>query len=273
MLSTLPIRAAHVQKPVLQKARLGQETLELRCQTKATYRPVRSRVTPLSAAHFTGLQFSTAMYKTGNRVEGANVTMRILRRFIREIGLTVLRVDVRMSAEAFDRLRSGGAIVRANHVSFLDGVAIALASTVPLVYGSETGYSRRSCFARTGMELLVRLGFAEAIVPLDAEHPFGMRELERRLAAGQSVMIFPEGQISPDGRPLPERPGVAWLKSRTGAAIVDVRIRGAEQSRLFAKSGRRFWPRINLRFQTHEGQCEPCTNAATVFRSLTGATE
>lgn len=55
LFSTLPTRAAQVQKPVLQKARLGWETPELRCQTKATYRPVRSRVTPLSAAHFTGL--------------------------------------------------------------------------------------------------------------------------------------------------------------------------------------------------------------------------
>ena len=65
--STLPIRAAQVQKPVLQKARLGQETPELGCQTKATYRPVRSRVTPLSAAHFTGCQFFRATYKSGNR--------------------------------------------------------------------------------------------------------------------------------------------------------------------------------------------------------------
>lgn len=203
------------------------------------------------------------MYKTGNRFEDANVTMRILRRFIREIGLTVLRVDVCVSPEALGHLRAGGVIVSANHVSFLDGVVVALASPVPLVYGSEVKYSRQSSFARRGMELLVRLGFARAIVPLDADHPFGMRELERRLAAAQSVMIFPEGQISPDGRPLPERPGVAWLKSRTGAAIVDIRIRGAEQSRLFAKSGRCLWPRIEIRFQTHEGQCDPRTNVAT----------
>jgi len=198
---------------------------------------------------------------------------RVLRPIIKYLGLTVLRVDARISAEALDHLYVGGAIVKANHVSFIDGIAIALATPVPLVYGSEVEYSRQSRFARKGMELLVKMGFAQAIVPLDAKHPFGMRELERRLAAGQSVMIFPEGKISQDGRPLPERPGIAWLRSRTGAAIVDVRIRGAEQSWLFAKSGRRLWPRIDIRIQTHEGQLHPRTNAATVFRGLTGATE
>lgn len=190
------------------------------------------------------------------------VTTKILRPIIKRLGLTVLRVDAHISFEALGRLRAGGTIVSANHVSFIDGVAIALASPVPLIFGVDVAYSRQSRFSRIGMELLVRMGFGE-VVPLDADHPFGMRELKRRLSVGQSVMIFPEGRISPDGLPLPKRPGIAWLKEGTGAMIVDVRIRGAEQSRLFAKAGRRLWPRIAIYFQTQEGQCDPRPKAAT----------
>ncbi|HJV75101.1 MAG TPA: 1-acyl-sn-glycerol-3-phosphate acyltransferase [Noviherbaspirillum sp.] len=170
-----------------------------------------------------------------------------LRFLVRAIALRVLRVSATYSPSKLALLHGGGVIVCANHVSLLDGVIIALASPSPLVFGVDTAFSRRSWVASQGMALLAALGFG-SVVPIDAGSPYGIRTLHRALRRGQSVMVFPEGRISDTGRSLPEMPGVGWLVDRTKAQVVQVTIRGAEKSFLFAKSGRAIWPRIEIVF-------------------------
>lgn len=157
--------------------------------------------------------------------------------------LHLLRVTVRLSPATARCLDAGRHIVCANHVSLLDGVIVALASPAPLTFAVDTDYARRSPAARVGMACLARLGFG-AVVPLDSRAPFGLRALKRRLELGDNIMVFPEGRISSNGSPLPEQGGVAWLAHATGAGIVRIRIRGAEQSRWFAKTGRSWRPAI-----------------------------
>lgn len=53
-----------------------------------------------------------------------------------------------------------------------------------------------------------------------------LRECERNLEAGSSVMIFPEGTRSPDGQLLRFRPGAFELARRTRRPILPVLIRG-----------------------------------------------
>lgn len=171
----------------------------------------------------------------------------LLRAVLKSLALRLLRVRATYSPEGIALLRNDRVIVCSNHVSLLDGVVIALASPVPLAFGVDTDFSRRSRVASSGMALLSWLGFG-TVVPIDAGSPFGLRALRNSLERGQSVMVFPEGQISPNGEPQAERPGVAWLASRTRAPIHRIRICGAERSRLFAKSGREFWPRIDVFF-------------------------
>ena len=170
-----------------------------------------------------------------------------LRPAISKIALGVLRVRASYSPGSIEMLRRGRVIVCANHVSLLDGVIVALASPAPLTFGVDTDFSRRSRLASSGMGLLAWLGFG-SVVPIDAASPFGLRSLRKALDRGKSVMVFPEGGISPNGEPQPERPGVAWLANRTGSPVLRVQIRGAERSRLFAKSGRDLWPRIEISF-------------------------
>jgi acyl-[acyl-carrier-protein]-phospholipid O-acyltransferase/long-chain-fatty-acid--[acyl-carrier-protein] ligase len=129
----------------------------------------------------------------------------------------------------------------------LDGIIVALASPVPLTFGVDTGFSRRSRLARRGMAMLAWLGFGE-VVPIDANSPFGIRALAKALERGDSVMLFPEGRISETGLPQHEQPGVRWLAKRSGVRIHRIRIIGAERSRLFAKAGQHLWPSIHVIF-------------------------
>jgi acyl-[acyl-carrier-protein]-phospholipid O-acyltransferase/long-chain-fatty-acid--[acyl-carrier-protein] ligase len=157
-----------------------------------------------------------------------------LRSVLRLVALRLLRVRASYSPASIELLRQGRAIVCANHVSLLDGVIVALASPVPLTFGVDTDFSRRSRLASRGMAALAWLGFGAVV----------LKALDR----GETVMVFPEGRISETGRPLPDQPGMAWLVRRAGAPVLRVRIRGAERSRFFAKAGKHFWPRIEVEF-------------------------
>ncbi len=161
--------------------------------------------------------------------------------------LRVLRVNVVYSPKSCAAIAAGRAIVFANHVSLLDGVIVALASPGPLVFAVDTDFSRRSRVASLGLSTLARMGFG-SVVPLDATAPFGMRTLKRAIDLNANVMVFPEGAISADGNAQAHKPGLEWLVAKTGATLIEVTISGAEKSRLFAKSGTRFWPPITLNF-------------------------
>lgn len=49
------------------------------------------------------------------------------------------------------------------------------------------------------------------------------------LSRGATVMIFPEGGCSPDGRPRPWLPGVAVLAIRSGSPVIPVIIEGSRE--------------------------------------------
>lgn len=171
----------------------------------------------------------------------------LMKALIASILLQTLRVSVSYSASARTSIAVGKSIVCANHVSLLDGVIIALASPAPLMFAVDTDFSRRSPGARLGLNLLSWLGFG-SVVPLDCSAPFGMRALTRALLAGANVMVFPEGGISQTGARQADMPGLNWLIAKTGATKVEVNISGAEKSRIFAKSGTQWWPKITLTF-------------------------
>lgn len=162
--------------------------------------------------------------------------------------LRLLNVTVSTRAESMAVIRRGGCLVACNHVSFLDGFIIALASPVRLVYTSEPLYSRHTAWSKTLFRVLLRLGFGLDVVPLGREAPHGARRVVRHLETGASVLVFPEGQISASGLPLEDQPGLHWLQQRTGANIVRISIDGAHDSVLFGKRGTRWRPLIRLEF-------------------------
>jgi 1-acyl-sn-glycerol-3-phosphate acyltransferase len=66
-------------------------------------------------------------------------------------------------------------------------------------------------------------------VKRDAADRAALRWTEELLRHGQVVVIFPEGQVSPDARFQPLKPGLALLALRTGATVVPVGLVGTER--------------------------------------------
>ena len=83
---------------------------------------------------------------------------KIIRTALRKTLLPVLRVKASYSAQSLEKLKHGPAIVCANHVSLLDGVIVALASPVPLTFGVDTDYSKRSKVVKQRAKLSRFLG-------------------------------------------------------------------------------------------------------------------
>lgn len=153
------------------------------------------------------------------------------------------RLRARVSPAGQEVLARGGTLLLCNHVSFLDGLLLALASPAPLVAAAEPHYAVHHPLARRAIAVMCWLGGHE-VVPIDAQHPQSLRALARHLEAGRNVLLFPEGAISPDGRPLPWQPGWQWLMRRTACTVLRGRIWGAHRSRLFGKKGSEWWPAI-----------------------------
>ena len=163
--------------------------------------------------------------------------------FWRRAILAVLRVRVSYGPAA-ERIASGSCIVACNHVSMLDGVIVALASPRPLHFAVNLRHARAHPVTSRLLAWMEGRGLG-TVVPLDGTSVFGLRRLDAALRTGAGVCLFPEGRIA-EGAPLPEQPGLAWLRARNGRPLVRIRIEGADRSRLFARRGDRLWPAIRL---------------------------
>lgn len=114
-------------------------------------------------------------------------------------------------------------IVMANHASMIDIWAVFLAVPVPLRF-----------IAKKQLGAIPLLGWAMRagrFIFIDRQNAASARrsieEAARRIKAGQSVVIFPEGTRTRDGRLNPFKKGGFHLALDSGADIVPVAIHGS----------------------------------------------
>lgn len=170
-----------------------------------------------------------------------------IRRPLAQFLLRVLRVSVQRRQQTVEALGRSACILSCNHQSFLDGIVLALCSPRPLVFTCEPLYASHTWWSKCVLDAFTWLGYG-TVIPLGRENPWAMRSVAQALRAGRSVVIFPEGKISEDGNDGPVMPGLAWLQSKLNCPVIELRIEGAQRSRLFAKRGDQWWPRIEVRF-------------------------
>jgi 1-acyl-sn-glycerol-3-phosphate acyltransferase len=124
---------------------------------------------------------------------------------------------------------TGGALLVANHVSFLDVVFLGIPLRRPLNY-----------VARSTLFLPILGPFIRSVgaFPIQREGmgASGMKETLRRLRSGGIVTLFPEGTRSADGQLGKLKPGIAVLVARVGVPVVPAAVAGMFE----------IWPRSRM---------------------------
>jgi 1-acyl-sn-glycerol-3-phosphate acyltransferase len=134
----------------------------------------------------------------------------------------VFRLYFGMRAEGLARLPAQGPYLLApNHVSMLDWAFLSY--FLPRLTRFVV---HREYYDQPAIGFGLRVNGA---IPVRTGRPDlgAMRSARAVLAAGEALILFPEGGISRTGRPGPAQPGIIALAATAGAPIVPVAIRGA----------------------------------------------
>ena len=159
----------------------------------------------------------------------------------------------RLRVEGLDKVPDEGpCIVVANHVSFVDALIIGGSVRRPIRFVMDHGIFRipvLSFIFRTAKAIPIA---SAKVDPALLEKAY--EDVDKALAEGEVVGIFPEGAITRTGEMLPFRPGIERILARRPVPVVPIALRGLWGSLFSRKDSalgrarlpRRFWSRIAL---------------------------
>jgi acyl-[acyl-carrier-protein]-phospholipid O-acyltransferase / long-chain-fatty-acid--[acyl-carrier-protein] ligase len=181
-------------------------------------------------------------------------------------GRPLVRIFYRVRSLGLENLPTGGFLLLPNHISWVDAVVLQLGCPRPIRYIIDQEFYRKPLLH----PFLKTLG----CIPIDVRHSrSAIRAATEKLAAGEIVCLFPEGQLTRSGTLLRLRRGYELIAQHANALVVPVwldRLWGS----IFSFQGGKFftkWPKeIPYRVSIAFGQpLEPkIADMATVREEL-----
>lgn len=150
----------------------------------------------------------------------------------------LIRTAYRLRVDKPVPLPSGGALVIANHITFIDGLVATAATGRPMRFVMADKYTDLPV-ARA----LVRSGHLIPIASAKrdpARLQAALEQIAEALDRGETVCIFPEGRLTPNGQLGDFRQGIEWILARTPVPVVPMVLQGLWGSRFsLAPKGKR----------------------------------
>ncbi len=146
----------------------------------------------------------------------------------------------RIIAKVFFRMRvvgrenmieEGPLILAVNHASFFDPPLAGICSRRAVYYLARKTLLDWPFFGPLFPDMNV------IPVERDGNDMSALREVIKKLKAGNGIVLFPEGTRSVDGRLQPARAGIGFVIAKTGAPVLPMRIFGAYDA--FPKGAKR----------------------------------
>ncbi|MBI5769969.1 MAG: AMP-binding protein [Verrucomicrobia bacterium] len=153
--------------------------------------------------------------------------------FLELIASLVARALYRVRTSGAENLpASGGVLLIANHISYVDVVVLQLACPRPIRYVGHWGLRRTPFFAWCFK--------VSGAIPISSQHPLdGMRAAVRALKAGEVVCVCPEGHISRTGQLMEIMPGFEAMARQANVPVIAAAIDGLWGS-VFSFAGNKY---------------------------------
>ncbi|MCK4840404.1 MAG: 1-acyl-sn-glycerol-3-phosphate acyltransferase, partial [Methylococcales bacterium] len=137
-------------------------------------------------------------------------------------------------------------LIISNHTSFLDPLLLGVFLPDDITFAINTHISER-------WWMKPFLGLSQ-VFPMDPTLPLSLKALIHHLQNDTKTVIFPEGRITVTGSLMKIYDGTGMVADKSGAAILPVRIHGAEYtpfSRLKNIVRLRLFPKITIQILPH----------------------
>jgi acyl-[acyl-carrier-protein]-phospholipid O-acyltransferase/long-chain-fatty-acid--[acyl-carrier-protein] ligase len=154
-------------------------------------------------------------------------------------GRSLVRSFYRVTAIGMENLPSGGFLLVPNHISWVDALVLQLACPRPIRYVIDQAYYHN--------RLLHPILRALACIPINIRHSHAaVRAAAERIASGEIVCVFPEGQLERRGVLLRLHRGYELIARHANAQVVPVWLDQLWGS-IFSFQGGRFFTKFPKR--------------------------
>jgi acyl-[acyl-carrier-protein]-phospholipid O-acyltransferase/long-chain-fatty-acid--[acyl-carrier-protein] ligase len=163
---------------------------------------------------------------------------------VRDLGTLMFRALFRVEVRGLENLPAAGTrmLIAPNHVSLIDGPLLHAVLPVDASFAVDTGIAK-AWWAKPFLKMIRHY-------TMDPSKPLAARDLIKLVAAGEPVVIFPEGRITVTGSIMKVYDGTAMIADKADAVVVPVRIEGAQRSHLsYLKNGeikRSWFPKVTI---------------------------